>query len=93
MAFDGELVRMENGRWARFQQCRILNAGHPDHEGPTILVAVELEDSLQSALDAAQASVESYRRRGIPVRVQLDDASPGRVNVEVLSQAASAGVH
>lgn len=92
MAFDGELVRMENGRWARFQQCRIVNAGHPDHDGPSILVAVELEDDLQSALDAAQASVESYRRRGIPVRVQLDDAVPGRVQVEVLSQPA-AGMH
>lgn len=88
MAYDGELVRMENGRWARYQHCAILNAGHPDHEGPSILVAVELDDALQTALNAAHASVESYRRRGIPVRVSLDAQVPGRVQVQVLSAQA-----
>ncbi len=93
MAYDGELVRMENGRWARYQHCAILNAGHPDHEGPSVLVAVELDDSLQTALNAAHASLESYRRRGIPVRVRLDDDAPGRVHVQVLSEPAQAAVH
>ena len=88
MAYDGELVKMENGRWARYQHCAILNAGHPDHEGPSILVAVELDDALQTALNAAHASVESYRRRGIPVRVSLDAQVPGRVQVQVLSAQA-----
>lgn len=93
MAYDGELVRMENGRWARFQHCAILNAGHPDHEGPSFLVAVELDESLQSALNAAHASVESYRRRGIPVRVSLDEGAPGRVQVQVLSRQQVASLH
>ena len=94
MAFEGELVKMENGRWARFQRCAILNSGHPDHAEPEILVAVELDEGLQAALNAAHVSVESYRRRGIPVQLQLDEAAPGRVQVRVLSGLeSSAAVH
>jgi hypothetical protein len=91
MAYDGELVKMENGRWARFQRCQILNAGHPDHEEPTLLVAVELEERLQSLLDAAHASLESYRRRGIPVQLRLEPNGE-RVHLEVMS-AHGASVH
>lgn len=90
MAYEGELVKMENGRWARFKRCCIVNAGHPDHDEPSILVAVELEEHLQVMLNAADASLESYRRRGIPVQVRLDDEGAGKVSLEVLSDASRA---
>ncbi len=89
MAYDGELVKMENGRWARFQRCTIVNAGHPDHDEPSILVAVELEEHFQDKLNVADASLESYRRRGIPVQVRLEPEGP-RVSLEVLSDSPRA---
>ena len=27
MAYDGELVKMANGRWARFQRCQVYRPG------------------------------------------------------------------
>ena len=41
MAYEGELVKMENGRWARFQRCSIVNAGHQptSSAGPVTLNA------------------------------------------------------
>src|SRR5688572_29411726 len=69
MAYDGELVKMENGRWARFQRCRIANAGHQDSDEMSILVAVELDEHYQDLLTAAEGSLDAYRRRGIPVHV------------------------
>jgi hypothetical protein len=100
MAYDGELVRMENGRWARFKKCRICNAGHQDSDEFSMLVAVELDEEYQNLLNAAENSLESYRRRGIPVQVRLDPDARGRLALcfeengplpEMVSPAAVSG--
>lgn len=62
MAYEGELVKMANGKWARFQQLRISNAGHQDSDEVTILVAVELDEANQDLLAEAEASLTSFRR-------------------------------
>jgi len=77
MAFEGELVRLESGKWARFQRCVIANAGHQDGGPMAVLVAVELDEHYQDLLDAAENSLESYRARGIPVRIRLDPEGKG----------------
>ncbi len=77
MAFEGELVRMDNGKWARFQRCVIANAGHQDAGPVAVLVAVELDEHYQDLLNAAEDSLESYRARGIPVRIRLDAEGKG----------------
>jgi hypothetical protein len=81
MAYDGELVKMENGRWARFQRCRITNRGHQDSDDVTLLVAVELDEHYQDLLNAAEESLEEYRRQGIPVHVRLDPDGKGTLSV------------
>jgi len=81
MAYEGELVRMENGRWARFQRCSIVNAGHQDGDEFAILVAVELDERYQDVLDAAEKSLESYRERGIPVQIKLDPDGKGKISL------------
>ena len=48
MADIGELVKLGDGRWARYQQCEVNGAGL------SILVAVELDDRTQRLLDAAE---------------------------------------
>jgi hypothetical protein len=82
MAYDGELVKMENGRWARFQRCTIRNAGHPDRDDLSILVAVELDEHYQELLNAAEDSLEVYRQRGIGVQVKLDPDGKGKISLE-----------
>ena len=77
MAYEGELVKTENGRWARFQRCRIVDSERQDCDEYGILVAVELEERFQELLDAAERSIEPYRQRGIPVQVHLDPAGEG----------------
>lgn len=77
MAYSGELVKMSNGRWARFQQCVV---GEDD---PPLLVAVELEDKYQELLDATESSVEQFRKQGLPVHVQIDPAHSSGIRVSV----------
>ncbi|MGQ0504947.1 MAG: hypothetical protein ACT4TC_06465 [Myxococcaceae bacterium] len=86
MAYEGELVKMGNGRWARFQSCSVTDA-MPGQRHLSILVAVELNDHYQQLLDEAQDSVESYRRQGIPVHVSIDPDGQGKVNLTVESRA------
>ncbi len=81
MANEGDLVKMENGRWARFQRCKIDNAGHQEIEEMTLLVAVELDEHYQQLLDSAEDSLGSYRERGVPVQVRLDPDSRGKVSL------------
>lgn len=81
MAYDGELVKMENGRWARFSRCQVCNAGHQDTDDLDILVAVELEERYQDLLSAAETSIDEYRRRGIPVSVRLDPDGDGKLSL------------
>jgi hypothetical protein len=48
LADIGELVKLGDGRWARFQQCEVSGTGL------SILVAVELDERTQRLLDAAE---------------------------------------
>ena len=48
MADIGELVKLGDGRWARYQQIEVSGTGL------SILVAVELDDRTQRLLDAAE---------------------------------------
>ena len=48
MADIGELVKLGDGRWARYQQLAVSGTGL------SILVAVELDDRTQRLLDAAE---------------------------------------
>ena len=89
MAYEGELVRMENGRWARFQRCVIANAGHQDNDVTTLLVAVELDEHYQDLLEAAENSLEEYRRRGIPVQIRLDPNGKGKLSLSFEPEAAA----
>lgn len=82
MAYEGELVKMENGRWARFQRCRISTAGHQEVEDYSLLVAVELDEHYQELLEAAESSLEGYRKKGVPVRVRLDPDGKGKLSVQ-----------
>lgn len=93
MACEGELVKMENGRWARFQRCRITNSGHQDSDDMTILVAVELDEHYQDLLNAAESSLESYRRRGIPVQVRLDPDGKGKLALSFEPSEQSPAYH
>ena len=82
MAHEGELVKMENGRWAKFQRCTIVNAGHQDGEDEySVLVAVELDERYQDLLDAAEQSLDSYRQRGVQVQVRLDPDGKGKLSL------------
>lgn len=63
MAREGELVKMGNGRWARFQRCTVCDAGHQDSDEVSILVAVELDELDQELMAAAESSMEQHRRR------------------------------
>jgi hypothetical protein len=72
MAYDGELVKMANGRWARFQRCQVYRPDVDDAGETMMLIAVELDERYQHLLDEASASLADYRHRGIPVQATLD---------------------
>ena len=75
MAYDGELVKMANGRWARFQRCQVYRPGVDDAGETMILIAVELDERYQRLLDEAADSLADYRQRGIVVQATLDDGA------------------
>ncbi|WP_224366091.1 hypothetical protein [Hyalangium versicolor] len=83
MAYDGELVKMENGRWARFQRCRVHRPGVEDAGETMLLIAVELEDRYQRMLDAVADSLAQYRRQGIAVQVRMDEVQGVTLQPEV----------
>lgn len=89
MAYEGELVKMENGRWARFQRCVIDNHGHQDADVTSLLVAVELDEHYQDLLTAAESSLEQYRQRGIPVHIRLDPSGKGKLSLSFESEPSS----
>lgn len=89
MAYDGELVKMENGRWARFQRCRVHRPGVEDAGETMLLIAVELEDRYQRMLDTVADSLAQYRRQGIPVQVRMDDTQ----GVTLQPELSEATVH
>ncbi|RKH04622.1 hypothetical protein D7Y13_22015 [Corallococcus praedator] len=72
MAYDGELVKMQNGRWARFQRCQVYRPGVTDAGETMLLIAVELEERYQQLLDDAADSLAEYRSQGVQVRLAPD---------------------
>lgn len=54
MADVGELVKLGDGRWARYQQCPVVTDGRLG--GLAMLVAVELDERTQRLLDAVEFS-------------------------------------
>ncbi|HEX8701501.1 MAG TPA: hypothetical protein VF815_21920 [Myxococcaceae bacterium] len=90
MAYDGELVKMENGRWARFQRCRVYRPGVEDAGETMLLIAVELEDRYQRMLDEVADSLAQYRQQGIPVQVRMDPNSQG---ITLQPEFTEAAVH
>ncbi|HLL54026.1 MAG TPA: hypothetical protein VK447_10790 [Myxococcaceae bacterium] len=85
---------MENGRWARFQRCTIVNSGHQDFgDEVALLVAVELDEHYQELLTAAETSLESYRQRGIPVQLRLDPDGKGKLSLSFEPAPEGAAVH
>ncbi|XXF79419.1 hypothetical protein P2318_06615 [Myxococcaceae bacterium GXIMD 01537] len=89
MAYDGELVKMENGRWARFQRCQVYRPGVQDAGETMLLIAVEVEERYQTLLDSVSESLAQYRHQGIPVQVRLD----GAAGVSLHPEAAEATLH
>jgi hypothetical protein len=87
MAYVGELVKMENGRWARFARCRVNGSEVAD-----ILVAVELEERYQKLLASAENSIDVYRQRGMPFTVRMESDEKGEMSVSLL-ESNSASVH
>ncbi len=83
MATEGELVRMQNGRWARFQHCMVCDAGIPERDEMRVLVAVELSESYQQMLDAAEDSLRAYRQKGIPVQLRLSSNGDGKLTLSL----------
>ena len=83
MAFEGELVKLSNGKWARFQRCRVTDGGGYQ---PTVLVAVELEMKYQQMLDEVQGELLESKRA--PVRMSLDPDASGELSLKVQEQHA-----
>lgn len=88
MAYEGELVRLENGRWAQFKRVPVGRSGHQERDEMAVLVAVELDEHYQDLLETAEHSLEQYRKRGIPVRIRLDPEGGGKVSVSFDEKAA-----
>ena len=93
MAYDGELVKMQNGRWARFQRCQVYRPGVEDAGETMLLIAVELEERYQRLLDDAADSLARYRHQGIPVQAQLGEDAQGQERLTLQPEAAAAQMH
>jgi hypothetical protein len=92
MAYDGELVKMENGRWARFQRCQVYRPGVEDAGETMLLIAVELEERYQRLLDGAADSLAEYRLQGVPVQVRLDPEAQA-ITLQPQTAASAPAVH
>ena len=78
MANEGQLVKLDNGRWARFRHLPVY-AGDV-REAVTLLTAVEVDEQTQELLSAAEASLDAYRLRGFEMDLRLD--AEGNVRFE-----------
>jgi len=82
MADEGQLVKLGNGRWARFRQLPVY-AG--DVRGAlTLLTAVELDQHTQELLEAAEVSLDAYRQRGFSGLVEVPVATRTTVGFSAL---------
>jgi hypothetical protein len=86
MAYDGELVKMGNGRWARFQRCQRHRAGVTDAGETMLLIAVELEERFQQLLDEVAGSLALYRQQGIVVQARLAPDADGRERLKLVPE-------
>ena len=86
MAYDGELVKMANGRWARFQRCQVYRPGVEAAGATTMLIAVELEDRFQQLLDSHSAELAEYRHQGIPVQAAFQAHAAGQPSLALQVQ-------
>lgn len=79
MADIGELVKLGDGRWARYQQLAVSGTGL------SILVAVELDDRTQRLLDAAEfgTALEMDEARASPSLEIADVGTPSEVAASV----------
>lgn len=87
MAYDGELVKMANGRWARFQRCQVYRPGVEDAGETMMLIAVELDERYQRMLEEVADSLAQYRHRGIAVLARLDEEQRLTLHPESESRA------
>jgi hypothetical protein len=78
MADEGQLVKLGNGRWARYRQLPVY-AGE-QRGALTLLAAVELDQHTQEVLEAAEVSLDAYRLRGFEMDLRLDQ--DGKVRFE-----------
>ncbi|MBF5043633.1 hypothetical protein FGE12_14650 [Aggregicoccus sp. 17bor-14] len=88
MAYDGELVKMQNGRWARFQRCQVYRPGVEDAGETMLLIAVELEERYQRLLDEASDSLARFRHQGIAVQAELGQDAQGQERLTLQPEAA-----
>ena len=79
LADIGELVKLGDGRWARYQQIAVSGTGL------SILVAVELDDRTQRLLDAAERArpQELGVAREAPALELADVGTPSEVVASV----------
>jgi hypothetical protein len=72
MPFPGDLVKLQDGRWARFRRCQ-TPAG--EAAPVSLLVAVELEERYQELLLSAERALDEYRAHGLAVQVRLEEGA------------------
>jgi len=79
LADIGELVKLGDGRWARYQQLAVSGTGL------SILVAVELDARTQRLLDAAEfrTALEQEETRESPSLEIADVGTPSEVVASV----------
>jgi hypothetical protein len=82
MAYDGQVVKLEDGRWARFEHRKVLGSKQGSWDS-VILVAVEVDDACQKMLDAAEASLEESYQRGIAMNLTLTPDAMGQMSVRL----------
>jgi hypothetical protein len=77
-----ELVKLADGRWARFQQLQTIEGQNAP------LIAVELDTAQQQLLNEAELTLHQYQVRGVPVQVRLDENLDGETTVRFAEEAA-----
>lgn len=60
----GKLVRMENGRWARFERLTVWEQGRPANE--SLWVAVELDEAAQARMNSDEAAILAEEVASMP---------------------------
>jgi hypothetical protein len=83
MAYDGQVVKLADGRWARFEHRTVMSAPSGRAWDGAILVAVEVDDECQRMLDAAEASLEQYHQQGIFMHLMLAPNAAGKLSVRL----------